>query len=170
MTAMHAVKERPWYREPMVWLVFTLPLLTIPAGLATWWIAAHGSGSNASADDQARRIGQMQFADLGPDLEAARRGLAARATVQADRSRIELAIDGDAGGTLALELQHPADPARDQRVVLETLGGGRWVAQVAPLGTEAWNLRLVSSAGWRLSGRLERGAADFALQPAVEPG
>jgi hypothetical protein len=164
-----AATPKPWYREPMVWLVFTLPLLTIPAGLATWWIAAQGSGSNASADEQSRRIGQMQFADLEPDLEAARHGLSAKASLQADRSRIELAIDGDASGTLALELQHPADAARDQRVVLEALGDGRWVAQVAPLGTEAWNLRLVSSAGWRLSGRLERGAAEFVLQPAVEP-
>jgi hypothetical protein len=161
--------SKPWYREPMVWLVFTLPLLTIPAGLATWWIAAHGSGSNASADEQSRRVGQMQFADLEPDLEAARRGLSARATLQADRTRIELAIGGDASGTLALELQHPADASRDLRVTLEAIGDGRWVAHVAPLGTEAWNLRLQSSAGWRLSGRLERGADHFTLQPAVEP-
>jgi hypothetical protein len=166
---MHAATERPWYREPMVWLVFTLPLLTIPAGLATWWIAAHGSGGNDSADAQSRRIGQMQFADLEPDLEAARRRLSAQASLQADRSRIELAIDGDASGTLSLELQHPADATRDQRLALESIGNGRWVAHLAPLAPDAWNLRLVSSAGWRLSGRLERGAADFVLQPAMAP-
>jgi hypothetical protein len=166
---MPGTQTNPWYREPMVWLVFALPLLTIPAGLATFWIAARSSGGNASADDEARRVGQMQFADLAPDLEAARRGLSATGTLHDSRSRIELAVGGEPDGMLTLALQHPADPARDQQFTLEAAGDGRWFAQVEPIGPEAWNLRLVSSAGWRLSGRLERGADRFALQPAVEP-
>lgn len=167
---MHARLQRPWYREPMLWLVIAIPLATIPAGLATLWLAARDPGAVASADEGARRMGQMQLADVSADLAAARRGLHGSAQVQADRTRLELRLAGPVDGALSLHLRHAADPARDQRVPLEPLGDGRWVARVGALGRDAWNVRVESSAGWRLAGRIEHDAAAFDLVPAVAPG
>lgn len=33
----------PWWRFPMVWLVMAGPAAVVVAGLATYWIAAHGA-------------------------------------------------------------------------------------------------------------------------------
>lgn len=168
---MHAERRLPWYREPMVWLAMAIPLATIPAGLATWWIAAQGPSATATADDAVRRVGQVQVVDLGPDLAAARLGLRAGGSLLADRTRIELQLAGEAPvSTLTLELRHPADSAQDQAVVLEALGNRRYVAHVQSLAGHAWNLRLVSDGGWRLTGRLAADAASFDLVPAVEAG
>jgi hypothetical protein len=167
---MNAHVARPWYREPMLWLTIAIPLLTIPAGLATWYLAARG-GSSDAVGDEVRRMGQMQIADVRPDSEAARLGLSARAQIQADRTRVEVLLsDAADAGALTLELRHSGEATRDQVVRLESLGGGRFAAQVDALGSGAWNARLVSSAGWRLSGRLEAGDAAFALGPAVGAG
>jgi hypothetical protein len=154
----------------MLWLVIALPALTVPAGLATWYLAARGNGSEA-VGDEVQRIGQMQLADVRPDAQAARLAVHALATVQADRTRVEITLSGDAGdGALTLELRHPADAARDQSVVLEALGDGHYVAHLQPLGPNAWNARLTSASGWRLGGRLEAGQSRFELVPAVGAG
>ena len=43
---MKAENKRPWFREPMVWLVIAIPALTIPAGLITLALAlSHPSES-----------------------------------------------------------------------------------------------------------------------------
>jgi hypothetical protein len=169
MTA--AAASKPWYREPMVWLAMVIPLATIPAGLATWWIAAQGPSATATADDSVRRVGQVQVVDLEPDLAAARLGLRAGGTLLADRTRIEVLLAVDVpGSALTLELRHPADAGLDQTVALESLGNRRFVAHVRPLAGNAWNLRLVSDGGWRLNGRLAADASAFELVPAVEAG
>lgn len=167
---LQAAAPRPWYREPMLWLVIAIPLATIPAGLATLWLAARDPASTASADESARRMGQMQFAEVAADVEAARLHLRGSAAVQADRTRLEVRLAGPVQGRLELHLRHSGDPARDQRVPLESLGDGRWVARVAALGHDAWNARVESSAGWRLAGRIEHDATAFELVPAIEPG
>lgn len=165
-----AITPRPWHREPMLWLVIAIPLATIPAGLATLWLAARDPASTATADEDARRVGQMQFADLAADVEAARLHLHGSAQVQADGTRIEVRLAGPAEGSLVLRLRHASDPMRDQRVPLEALGDGRWVARVEALGHDAWNARVEASAGWRLAGRIERDTTVFELVPAIEPG
>jgi hypothetical protein len=168
---MHAERQIPWYREPMVWLAMLIPLATVPAGLATWWIAAQGPSATATADEAVRRVGQVQVIDLEPDLAAARLGLRAGGSLLADRTRIELRLMGEAPASrLTLELRHPADAGLDQVVVLESLGDRRFVAHVQPLAGHAWNLRLLSEGGWRLNGRLAADASSFDLVPAVEAG
>jgi hypothetical protein len=42
---LSAESKRPWWREPMVWLIAGLPLTAVVAGLTTAWIAAHNADS-----------------------------------------------------------------------------------------------------------------------------
>jgi hypothetical protein len=39
MTKSNPIEQRPWYREPMVWLMIAIPGLTVPAGLITLMLA-----------------------------------------------------------------------------------------------------------------------------------
>ncbi len=50
-------QPRPWYREPMVWLVIALPMSAVLAGLITFWIAWQGADSvhNAGASPTAHQ-------------------------------------------------------------------------------------------------------------------
>ena len=44
MIETSAAAVRPWYREPMVWLMIAIPALTVPAGIITLLLAlAHPS-------------------------------------------------------------------------------------------------------------------------------
>src|SRR3546814_12127144 len=74
---------RPWYREPMVWLMLALPAAAVVAGLSTVVIAVRASGDDA-IPESIRRTAQMQEADLAADQQALQRHLCA--SVQLTRS------------------------------------------------------------------------------------
>jgi len=40
----------PWWRHPLMWLVFGGPAAVVVAGFATWWIAAHGADPVVAPD------------------------------------------------------------------------------------------------------------------------
>lgn len=154
-------------REPMLWLVVAIPLLTVVAGVATVVIAAQGPPDRMDAD--VRRVAQMQTSDLAPDLAAAARGIAAELEVERRDGSLALRLTGvgDAAG-LQLWLRHPGDARRDLRADLQPLGDDRYRAQPGALGDGPWNLSLTGEDGaWRLSGRLAGGADHATLQPAV---
>ncbi len=45
---------RPWYSEPMMWLVVALPASVVVAGLVTAWIAVQGADVVLSEKTSAR--------------------------------------------------------------------------------------------------------------------
>src|SRR3546814_4704889 len=57
---------RPWYREPMVWLMLALPAAAVVAGLSTVVIAVRASGDDA-IPESIRRTAPMQEAAIAPD-------------------------------------------------------------------------------------------------------
>jgi hypothetical protein len=167
---MHAVAPSPWYREPLVWMVFAIPLLTIPAGIATWIIAARSPADVVG--DPVRRVGQMQTIDLAPDLEAARLGLAAELTLDRQAGAIRVALAGPAErGAPRLRLEHPIDASRDRLVALGSSGEGRYSAALGDAGAETWLLTLEAADGrWRLGGRIAAGDSVARLTPALPAG
>jgi hypothetical protein len=75
-------KESIWWREPMVWLIFTLPLLAVVAGLTTVWIAYKNADtvlddkdSKGVAVTQANEMDKRaQYLSLSADLDLAKTG------------------------------------------------------------------------------------------------
>lgn len=161
------MSARPWYREPMLALVWGLPLAAVVAGIATLVIAARTSDTG---DARVRRVAQTQTADLAPDRAAARLGLAADATVDAE-GVVRVGLDAAQPGvdTLRLTFRHVTDPRRDREITLSRVEGASYAALLPePLGAGAYNAELVPTDGvWRLVGRLEDGAAHTTLRPAV---
>ncbi len=166
--------SRPWYREPLVWLVIGLPAMVVVAGAWTLAIAIRAGGADA-VPDPVRRTAQVQQADLGPDREAARLGLAATLAVDAGSGALRVELQGPAADAqpalLWLELRHPTR-AEDHRLPLARAGqawqGRLPAAEGAAAIPHDWILRLAPDGdGWRLAGRLEAGGASAGLRPAV---
>ena len=162
------MSERPWYREPMLALVIGLPAAAVVAGFATLVLAMRGEDD--VGDQRVRRVAQSQTADLGPDGAAARLGLRATATVDADGS-VTLRFEDSSPGAPALELslRHATDPRRDRAARLERAGDRAYAGRLdAPEVAGDYNAELAPpGAPWRLVGRLEAGSGRLALAPAV---
>lgn len=159
---------RPWYREPMVWLMLALPAAAVVAGLSTVVIAVRASGDDA-IPESIRRTAQMQEADLAADRQAQQRHL--RASVQLTRSTgaVQVNLTGDAvrEDRLELRLIHATDGAHDAVAVL-VRSGDAWLGRVdAPLN-HTWALVLAAeNDAWRLQGRLPVDQDRVLLEPAL---
>jgi hypothetical protein len=163
------MSARPWYREPMLALVFGLPLAAVIAGIATLAIAMRSAGDGG--DIRVHRVAQTQTADLSPDRAAARLGLVAVATLDTEGAiRIVLDAAQPTEGTLSLSLRHVTDPRRDREVTLARIEGATYGGLLpGPLATGAYNAELTSEDGaWRLVGRVEDGAIRVEFAAAVE--
>ncbi|HSX59461.1 MAG TPA: FixH family protein [Tahibacter sp.] len=164
MNAPAASPRRAW-REPMVWLVAGLPLLSIVAGVGLVVVAVR-SGNVDALSGGVRRTAQVQAEDTHADEEALRRNLTG--TLRRDANTVVVALHGDAGdmSTLRLRLLHPGAAARDVELTLERIAPRRWHAIDLPAAANAWNLRVEPEDGrWRLAGRLGADAADATLRP-----
>ncbi|MCC8362686.1 FixH family protein [Lysobacter sp. A6] len=155
----------PW-RQPLVWLVFSLPALSVVAGLALLWLA---EGPIDAVADPVKRTAQVQDTDLAPDLEARRLGLSAQVRRVGRVFDVVPAGEGfDRAVQLELVLRHPVIAAEDMRIALtpSTTGwsghvesfdeGHDWLVELAPMDRS-----------WRLRGRWEARAAGADVQPAL---
>jgi hypothetical protein len=163
------MSARPWYREPMLALVFGLPAAAVVAGVATVVIAAQSSGD--AGDPRVTRVAQVQTADLELDRAAARARLAAVATLGPD-GVVTLAFAPGSwdGAAVRLSLRHATDAARDRELTLYRVTEGRYAGLLPDSrAAGAYNAELLpETPDWRLVGRLQDGAASVALAPALE--
>jgi hypothetical protein len=164
---MHEEK-RPWWREPMVWLVGGLPLTAVIAGLTTVWIASR------NADDLVKEgyvkegmtVGQIQESDR----VAENLGLVAEASVV--EGRIRLAISSTQANRIMpamilLTLAHPTDALQDSAVVLKHAGDGLYLGPAPSLPAGKRHVLLESAEqGWRLKGIWE---APFTATLTMKP-
>lgn len=154
------------WRQPLVWLVFALPAMSVVAGLALVWIA---EGPIDAVADPVRRTAQVQDIDLTPDREAGRLGLSAKVRRDGEWLRLMPAGSGfDREASLELMLRHPVLASQDRKVVLAPNAGG-WEGRVGPLDdAHDWVLELAPvDHRWRLRGRWIARAPDAALRPAL---
>lgn len=155
----------PW-RQPLVWLIFALPAMSVVAAFALLWFA---EGPIDAVADPVRNTAQVQDADLTADLQARRMGLSAR--IQREGSVLDVVPAGtgfDRAAPLILVLRHPVVASLDRRVALApSMAGwsGRvgafddahdWVLELAPAGRQ-----------WRLRGRWLAHATQAEVGPAL---
>ncbi|MDP1696682.1 MAG: FixH family protein [Xanthomonadaceae bacterium] len=159
---------RPWYREPMVWLMIALPAAVVIAGLSTVVIAVRASGDDA-VPESVRRTAQMQVVDLAADQQAARRKLRAHVQVTRSTGAVQVSVSGDnvADNRLQLRFIHATDGAHDALAMLVRSGDG-WLGRVdAPLD-HPWALILsADDDAWRLQGHLPTEHDSALLEPAL---
>lgn len=159
-------KKRPFWREPMMWLVLGLPAASVVAGVILVSLAARDSSD--SVGDVVTRTAQIQVSDLSPDARA--RDLRLSAIVRVDEGFLEvLPVTGDfeRGQPLRLVLRHPALAASDLELRAEPTDNG-WRAEVELPLDHDWKLEVMPEGmPWRLQGRLPAGQRAAHVKPAL---
>lgn len=160
--------KRPFWREPMMWLVIGLPLASVVAGVILVSLAARDSSD--AVGDLVTRTAQIQVADLSPDARA--RDLRLSAIVRVDEGFVEvLPVTGefDRAQPLRLVLRHPT-LAADDLELRAAPGESGWRADVELAGDHDWKLEVMPEGmPWRLQGRLPAGQRAAHVKPAI-PG
>ncbi|WP_133500944.1 FixH family protein [Cognatilysobacter terrigena] len=165
---MNDRENSPW-RNPVMWLVVGLPVLSMIFGIGLVVIA--NRDSDDAIADKVDRTAQMQIADLGPDALAKQRRLSAVVRVAGGAVEV-IPVNGefDRHRPLRVRFLHPAHSAGDLAITLPPTDDG-WRAQQAVDASSEWNVRVEPVDGcWRIGGRLPKGQQAAALTPALQGG
>src|SRR5690606_32680292 len=117
-------EHRPFWREPMMWLVIAIPAASVIAGIGLLVITIRSGGADSVAEP-VRRTAQIQVADLGPDARA--QALKLSALVRVAPGLVEVlpvAGDFDRAAPLQLLLHHPTVAAEDRTLTLTPIDSG----------------------------------------------
>lgn len=161
--------ERRWHQEPLVWLVISIPALTVVAGLTTVVVA------NRSADtvviDDFRKEGLAIHQDPRRDEAAQRLGVAADVTAGDGSLHVVLAPGRAAAPErLVVLLSHATRAEHDRMITLERGADGEYRAVVPPLPAGHWHVELSpANREWRLTGDFQDRATALALRASPAP-
>jgi len=159
-------------RNPVMWLVIGLPILSIVAGVGLVVVALESGGDDAVIDT-VQRTAQIQTTELGPDQRA--QSMKLSAVLHVDAKGIDLLpvgggfSNGDVprNAPLKIVLSHPSDATLDRTVELRPSELG-WHADLALPLDHDWLLQLTpNDTQWRLRGRLVAGQGAAHLAPAI---
>lgn len=154
MATLDMTEQRPWWKEPMVWLIAVLPATAVVAGFATYFIAAHEPDTLVRSDFRKEGFALVeQVTDA--DRRAAELGMIAR--LMSDGERLNLTINSVLpvlSARLSLTVIHPTQESQDLHVTLERAPNGAYLGQLPRMG-EGKRLLVLESEdhAWRISGR-----------------
>lgn len=147
---------KPWYKQPLVWLVIAIPGGTVIAGFITLGIALQTD--DGTVVDDYYKYGKEINRVIVRDQKAAELGLVGTAGYDPENRRVSLTVASSKG----LEL-----PDSVTVTLLHATKGGFDVEQTLPLENAALSMQLsdglargpwvvrVSTPEWRISGRME---------------
>ena len=151
MSLPTTLKPAPAWHEPLVWLVFGIPALTVVAGLITAWIAVQRADSNVAEDYYKRGLAINRSLDREARAQAL--GLVAEISLQAGHSlTVHLSGKLSPPESIILNMTHPVHAEQDRRIVLQRGPDDLYRAMTAPAGRIAWDLA-VESQDWRITAR-----------------
>lgn len=171
---MSSVREdpppRPWYREPLVWMIIAIPFSAVVMGVLTLVLAIR-SDDGLVADDYYRQGLEINRV-LERDKAALRMGLGASVRIDAAAISLRLREPRAAQGpdALVLRLAHPTRAGFDHAVKLRRVGRFSYAAAGVSLPPGRWYVQL-EAPGWRLVGRLPvPGPGELELGPHPQVG
>lgn len=151
---MNESLQRPWWKEPMIWLVAGLPLVAVVASFASYFIAA--DKPDTLVDAGYHKEGMAPGKDTSREQRAAALAIAGELEMGNAISKLKLA------GKLAvmptsiqLHLIHPTQSAQDIHIQLQGNGQGEYSGSVPNIdhGKRQWVIE-PNDKDWRLSGEL----------------
>jgi hypothetical protein len=146
---------RPWYREPLVWLIITFPLTAVIAGFFTLYLAII-SKDGLVVDDYYQK-GKEINKSLARDRAAAQHGLHAGVFLDAARQEVVVQLGAAKGHNLPdrLELRwlHATRDGFDRKQMLIRSPEGNYRSAFPELAPGHWYVQLEAQ-DWRLQGSL----------------
>lgn len=162
-------RPRPWFREPMVWLVILLPTAAVVAALASV-VTAFVTRDAVVADDY-RKEGLAINRDPTRDLAAKRLGVSAEIALEGGTLSVRLA-PGSAPipRGLVVILSHATRAEQDRLVTLSAGADGVYSAPLPALAPGHWYLELSpADRAWRLTGEFVDTFGTLTLRPGTIP-
>ncbi|MFN9771303.1 MAG: FixH family protein [Burkholderiales bacterium] len=146
------VPPRPPWREPLFWLVWGIPALTVVAGIVTWWIAAQRADSNVAEDWYKR--GMAINRSLERESRAQALGLRAELALSGEHD-LRLRLDGDTAGlppAVTVVLTHPVRAEQDRHLTLDRQADGSYRTVSPQVGAGSWTVS-IEAQDWRIAAR-----------------
>ena len=154
MTDLNAM-QKPWYKQPLVWMLIAIPMSAVIAGAVTIWLAVTTSDGLVVDDYYKQGLAINQV--LRRDMRAADYRLEATLNVLLDQGLIRLDLNkgmlAEYPQTLQISLRHATSD--DSDVSIELMHGQYsqyigYLKQSLPAG--AWYIELGND-DWRLNAR-----------------
>jgi len=161
MASEHA--SSVWYREPMVWLIISIPASAVLMGAIMLYLAV--STYDGLVTDDYYKKGLHINRSMERDESATTHGLSSIVKLEASGGVVEVVLEGNpefaAPEILNLRFFHATRPGLDIHLRLRRLAGGRYVASRPELAPGRWHVQLDAD-DWRLKGEL--GGGDGAIR------
>ncbi|HJX18410.1 MAG TPA: FixH family protein [Acidiferrobacterales bacterium] len=146
---------RAWYREPLVWLIISLPLTAVIAGFFTLYLAII-SKDGLVVDDYYQKGKEINLS-LARDRAAAQHGLRAGVTLDAAKKNVivqlSAAKDQPLPDRLDLRWLHATRAGFDRTQMLIRSPDGSYRGVFPELAPGHWYVQ-VEAQDWRLQGSL----------------
>jgi hypothetical protein len=154
MNVINEPLQRPWWKEPMIWLVAGLPAIAVVASFTTYFIAADKPDSLVNAGYH--KEGMAPGKDTSREERAAALSIMGELAMVNGSARLKLSGQLEAmPASLELLLLHPTQSDQDVRIQLHGLGQGEYSGVMADgsQGKRQWVLE-PNDRAWRLAGEL----------------
>jgi len=151
---MKDLLQRPWWKEPMVWLVAGLPAIAVVASFTTYFIAADKPDPLVNAGYH--KEGMAPGKDTSREERAAALSIGGELAISHGVARLNLSGRLDTmPASLELLLLHPTQSDQDSLIQLHSLGQGEYAGAMpeSSQGKRQWVLEPKDST-WRLAGEL----------------
>lgn len=152
--SLNPTPSRPWWKEPMVWLIAGLPATAVVASFTSYFIAAHDPDSLVK-DDYRKDGFAVVAAASAADQAAAALGLSARLTAR--NGQMELVLRGHLAAKpkrLTLSIVHPTQEKQDIHILLDHAHELSYIAPAPDLGSGKRTLVLEpEDRAWRITGQ-----------------
>jgi hypothetical protein len=145
-----------------------LPAASVVMGLVLWLIAARTQDGLIVEDYYKQGLAINQLIERETRAEAL--GLRALLTFNPERTRVRLALEGDAtrASEKILRLVHPTRAGQDQTATLIHAGGGIFEGPLVAPTAGRWRVVLEdAAAGWRLTGSWQTHETEIVLGRAT---
>ncbi|WP_444994093.1 FixH family protein [Aliikangiella sp. IMCC44359] len=148
---------KPWYQQKWPWLIISLPLLTVIAGIITYQIAANKPHSMVKDDYFKEGLAINQSITK---LENAR-AIDLKATINIDKDAelmfIKLSTNNSVpvkATSIKVFFSHPTQAKLDQTILFEKLSSDEFVAAPPQLPQAYWHIRIMDEQeNWLLKKR-----------------
>ena len=147
------VEKRPWYKEPMVWLVIAIPLSSVIYG--TFFFIVSITSFDGMVVDDYYKVGKEINRELKRDKAALAHGLSAQISVKSSQVTVFIAANESYTPPPVLEIDfiYSTRAGQDKAIFVDQSQAGIYKGTVPELEVGRWNVQIASD-DWRLMGSL----------------